>query len=285
MMSSARNVAETNWFETRSTLVPSARERDWDITVADGPVVATAIHDGHALRPSLRPLLALDDDIRLREEDPLTGLLTGVGDVRIRVPASRFEVDLNRPREAAVYARPEDCWGLRVWHAPLPADEVTRSLARWDRFYAMVAELIDRLLERWETLLLIDLHSYNHRREGADAAPAPQDGNPDIELGLTTVAPGRWTGVAGRFAQVLRQTPVCGRSPDVRANVRFPTGGHFPEWVYARWGSRVCTISPEYKKIFMDEWTGRVDIGALQALHDGLRAAVDAIRPEFRRTA
>ena len=67
----------------------------------------------------------------------------------------------------------------------------------------------------------------------------------------------------------------------MRENVRFPTGGHFPEWVYARWGSRVCTISPEFKKIFMDEWTGQVDLVALYDLRDSLQAAVDAVRPEF----
>src|SRR5690554_2659800 len=208
MMVPEGNTPAGSWFATRASLVPATRTADWDITVADGPVVATAIHDGHSIRPSLQPLLALDDDARLREEDPLTGLLTDVGDVRIRVPVSRFEVDLNRPREAAVYSRPEDCWGLRAWRAPLPADEVERSLARWDRFYAMFAELVERLLERWDTLLLIDLHSYNHRRDGADGAPAPQADNPDIELGLTTVAPGRWRKVAERFAGTLRATPV-----------------------------------------------------------------------------
>jgi len=272
-----------HWFETRPCLAASARERDWDIMLRDGPVIATAIHDGHAIRPSLQPLVALADDARLREEDPFTGLLTDVGDVRITVPVSRFEVDLNRPRDKAVYRRPDDCWGLEAWRGALPGTEVARSLARWDRFYAMVEELIERLLERWETVLLIDLHSYNHRRDGADAAPAPQEGNPDIELGLSTVAPGAWREVADRFAAALRRTPVLGRAPDVRANVRWPTGGHFPEWVYDRWGERVCTISPEYKKIFMDEWTGQVDIAALRDLQRGLHAAVAQIRPEFRR--
>ena len=51
--------------------------------------------------------------------------------------------------------------------------------------------------------------------------------------------------------------------------------------MYARWGARVCTISPEYKKIFMDEWTGQADIAALHALRNGLQAAVDAVRPDF----
>ena len=212
-------------------------------------------------------------------------MLAAVGDVRIQVPASRFELDLNRPRDRAVYARPEDCWGLEVWRQPLPDAEIERSLASWDRFHAMVAELLDRLLERWDAVLLIDLHSYNHRRDGADAAPAPQDGNPDIELGLTTADPERWGEVTARFAETLRATPVNGHAPDVRANVRFPTGGDFPEWVYSRWGARVCTISPEYKKIFMDEHSGQADIAALYALREGLQAAVEAVRPAFRLRA
>ncbi|GGK03720.1 N-formylglutamate amidohydrolase [Luteimonas terricola] len=272
---------QTRYFTEGQPPSPTAAAQEWNIALADGPVVTTAIHDGHAIRPSLRPLIALPDEVRFREEDPLTGVLADVGDVRIRVPASRFELDLNRPRAGAVYARPEDCWGLEVWNGPLPEAEIERSLASWDRFHAMVAELLDRLLERWDAVLLIDLHSYNHRRDGPDADPAPQDANPDIELGLTTADPGRWAAVGERFAAALRATPVRGRAPDVRANVRFPTGGDFPEWVYARWGARVCTISPEYKKIFMDEHTGQADVAALYALRDGLQAAVDAVRRDF----
>ena len=258
-----------------------AAPRDWDVVCGDGPVIATAIHDGHAIRPSLQPLLALDDDVRRREEDPLTGLFTSVGDVRIRVHTSRFEMDLNRPRDQALYARPEDCWGLCVWREPLPEAERERSLAAWDRYYAMIRALLDERLARWGCVLLIDLHSYNHRRDGRDVAPADPAGNPDIELGFTTFDQARWGGVAERFAQVLRAPRADDTRPDVRANVRFPTGGHFPEWVYANWGERVCTISPEYKKTFMDEWTGQADIAALEALRDNLQAAVDAVRPDF----
>ncbi|MCD9026680.1 N-formylglutamate amidohydrolase [Luteimonas sp. BDR2-5] len=269
------------WFTP--DIPPALRQPDpaWDLVVTDGPVIATAIHDGHALRESLRARVALADADRRREEDPLTGLLTAVGDTRLRVRQSRFEVDLNRSREQAVYATPDACWGLQVWDAQLPEPEVAASLALHERFYAMVGELLERTVARWGCALLIDLHSYNHRRDGPDAAAAPRAGNPDIELGFTTFDARRWGGTARRFAQVLRRHPVRGALPDVRANVRFPTGGHFPEWVYAQWGDRVCTISPEYKKIFMDEWTGQADIAALYALRDGLQHAVDAVRPEF----
>src|SRR5690606_19263593 len=122
----------------------------------------------------------------------------------IQRPAWRLELDLNRPRDRAVYARPEDCWGLEAWKGPLPQAEIERSLAAWDRFHAMVAELLDRLLERWDAVLLIDLHSYNHRRDGPDAAPAPGHANPDIELGLTTADPERWGPTCERFAATLR---------------------------------------------------------------------------------
>lgn len=274
--------ARGRYFTGSELPIPTEAAREWNIAVADGPVVATAIHDGHHIRPALRSLLALSDAARFREEDPLTGVLTDVGDVRIQVPTSRFELDHNRPRKGAVYARPEDCWGLDVWRRPLPEAEIARSLAGWDRFRSMFAELLDRLLERWEAVLLVDIHSYNHRRDGPDGEAAPQDGNPDIELGLTTADPRRWGEVATRFTSALQATPIAGRVPDVRANVRFPTGGDFPEWVYSRWGARVCTISPEYKKIFMDEHRGQVDIAALYALRDGLQAAVDAVRGDFR---
>ncbi|NLG58725.1 MAG: N-formylglutamate amidohydrolase [Gammaproteobacteria bacterium] len=280
-MEGQRDAPPADYFHAGEIPVPTRAAAEWKVTVSDGPVIATAIHDGHVLRPSLRGLMALAAADRLREEDPLTGVLTSVGDVRLQAVTSRFEVDLNRPRDGAVYARPEDAWGLEVWRSPLPHGEIERSLAAWDRFYAMFADLVERLLERWQALLLIDLHSYNHRRDGADGEPAPQDGNPDIELGVTTADPDRWSSVVERFGDTLRRYPIAGRPPDVRENVRFPTGGHFPEWVYARWGSRVCTISPEYKKVFMDEWRSQADIAALHGLRDSLQAAVDAVRADF----
>src|SRR5690606_3520113 len=132
MKDTTRPEGHARYFSPSPVPLPTQAAREWNISVADGPVVATAIHDGHAIRPSLRPLLCLPDAQRFLEEDPLTGLFTAVGDVRIQVPTSRFELDLNRPRDGAVYARPEDCWGLELWTAPLPAHQIERSLASWD---------------------------------------------------------------------------------------------------------------------------------------------------------
>ena len=269
------------WFVDAQRLVQLRECDDWDLVTGHGPVVATAIHDGHMMRPSLLSELAVDEAARRRDEDPLTGMFTSAGDVRLRVRNSRFQVDLNRPRDKALSTDPADTWGIRFWNGPLSEDELALSRDEHDRFYAMFTALIEALLARWGCVLLLDIHSYNHRRDGADAAAADPAGNPDIELGVTTLDQSRWGGTARRFADALRHKPVAGRLPDVRENVRYPTGGYFPEWVYATWGDRVCTISPEYKKIHMDEWTGQVDIDALEDFRDGLERAVDAVRGDF----
>ncbi|MDH5823736.1 N-formylglutamate amidohydrolase [Luteimonas sp. RD2P54] len=267
------------------TLSPRLTEIDpsphWDLVLGEGPILAVALHDGHAMRESLRPHLAFDDAQLRRDEDPLTGLFTDVGDSRLCVRTSRFEVDLNRPREKALSADPEDTWGLRIWRGPLPREELERSLAIYDAFYATVHALVEQLLARWGCALLLDIHSYNHRRDGADLPPAPQEGNPDIELGVTTADHARWGAVLARLGDVLRASPVAGRPPDVRENVRYPTGGHFPESLYARFGERLCVISPEFKKIYMDEWTGQADLSVLDDLRAGWRRAVAEVRPEF----
>lgn len=270
-----------DWFASRPRLVAARHVPEWDIVTGHGPVIAAAVHDGHRMRPELLPHLEIDEAGRRRDEDPMTGLFTEVGDVRLRVRTSRFEVDLNRPRALALSTDPEDTWGIRFWKGALPDGELERSLAIHDRFRAMFTELMERMIDQWGGVLVIDIHSYNHRRDGAHAEPAEAQGNPDIDLGLTTLHPERWGAVAERFTRELARHRVAGREPDVRANVRYPTGGDFPEWVYATWGEAVCTITVEYKKIYMDEWTGQVDLEAAEDLRDGLQAAVDVVRPEF----
>ena len=94
----------------------------WRLHVGSGPLIATAIHDGHDVRDDVASHLALSDSERLREEDPFTGQWTQVAPTRVVGMRSRFEVDLNRPREKAVYRTPEDAWGLTVWKDDPPND-------------------------------------------------------------------------------------------------------------------------------------------------------------------
>jgi N-formylglutamate amidohydrolase len=221
------------------------------------PLVTTAIHAGHDLRPEVEACMALDDGTRRREEDPFTDRVTAAGGRPIVVHRSRFEVDLNRPRHRCVYRTPADAWGLEVWAEPLTDEEVERSRRLHDAFYALLAGFLDDLAVQGPFVVL-DLHSYNHRRDGADAPPAPEAENPDVNIGTGSLDRERWGGLVDHFMDDLGQQVVGGRPLDVRENVRFE-GGYLTQWVHERYAGVGCALAVELKKVFMDEWTGVPD--------------------------
>jgi N-formylglutamate amidohydrolase len=252
-------------------------ERHRAFTFEDGSdsVVAVAVHAGHDLRAEVEALVAVDAATRRREEDPYTDRLTAVAGTRAVSHRSRFEVDLNRPRDRAVYRQPQDAWGLEVWKQPLPPDVERRSLEIYDAFYAALADLLDRLQTRGPFVVL-DLHSYNHRSEGPTAPPAPEAGNPEVNVGTGSLARDQWGRLVDRFMDDLAAAGVNGRRLDVRENVRF-RGGHLSQWVHQHYADRGCALAIEFKKTFMDEWTGDVDDDHLGQLADALRSAVPGL--------
>ncbi len=235
------------------------------------PLLAAAIHHGHDVRPEVAARLAVSDAVRLREEDPATGAFTGVAPVRVVVHRSRFEVDLNRPRDAAVYLRPHDAWGLSVWDGdrPPPADLVARSLDLYDRWYRRLTAALDDLVARHGAFVVFDVHSYNHRRDGPDAPPADPAANPEVNVGTGSLDRDTWGPVVDAFMGSL-----AGAGLDVRENVRF-RGGHLSRWVHGRYPHRGCALALEFKKTWIDEWTGEVDERARTRLMDALAATVD----------
>jgi N-formylglutamate amidohydrolase len=92
--------------------------RWWTVQRGAGPILATAIHDGHELRPEIAEIICLTEDKRLREEDPFTG--QAILDVPTHIIAhrSRFEFDLNRGSDEAIYLTREQSWGLRAYRRP-----------------------------------------------------------------------------------------------------------------------------------------------------------------------
>ena len=117
----------------------------YELIRGSGPLVATAIHDGHDVRPEVAAQLAIRESDRLREEDPYTGIWTDVAPTRIIGLKSRFEMDLNRPLDKSVYIHPEDAWGLTVWKEEPGDDFLQRSLGIYDSFYEEAGRVLSRL--------------------------------------------------------------------------------------------------------------------------------------------
>lgn len=249
------------------------------VRAGEGPVVAVALHAGHELRPGLVEHIALPEDERLREEDPHTAQMAPEGCPLVEVLRSRFEVDCNRPRFRAVYQGPKDAWGLSVYADELPDAEDRVSRAVYDAFYAAMFDELSRVSKRFGRFLVLDLHSYNHRRDGFEAPPAPSADNPEVNVGTAHIDRVRWAPVVDLFCAEMTV-----RGFEVGENVKFG-GGHLAHWVSEEFAETGCTLAIEFKKTYIDEWTGVVDVAhvsrirsALTRLADPLRRAMDQVR-------
>ena len=254
----------------------SEPDRWWTVQHGPGPVVASAIHDGHELRPEIAARMALADADRLREEDPFTG--GGVLGVptHVVVHRSRFEFDLNRDPANAVYATPAQSWGLAVWRGgSLEPALVQDSLELHSAYYRMLAALLDEVAARHQRFVLLDVHSYNHRRDGPDAPPTPQQDAPDINIGTFSMPRAEWAWLLDPLMDAMRGFDFNGRRLDVRENVAFQGKGEQTRFVHDGYPGRGCAIALEFKKFFMDEWTGEPDPAELSAMRAFITYSAD----------
>ncbi|KAA3662245.1 MAG: N-formylglutamate amidohydrolase [Calditrichaeota bacterium] len=254
----------------------------WQLNRGNTPLVATAIHNGHNLRREVEEIMALGADERLREEDPFTWEWTIVSDTQIIGLQSRFEVDLNRPRETAVYIKPEQAWGLHVWKREPTMEILNRSLAQYDAFYAEAHQVFSELEKKYGRFVVLDMHSYNHRRDGNNGNFADPQLNPEVNIGTGTMDRERWAPLVDRFIADLRAFNYNSRHLDVRENVKF-RGGQFPRWVHQNFPQSGCCIAVEFKKFFMDEWTGEPDSQQLDEIRWALKSTVPGVMIELEK--
>jgi N-formylglutamate deformylase len=250
---------------------------EFSIDADRGPLLATAIHEGNQVREELYELFNLTANERLREEDPHTGAIARAFPNYLIGNRSRFEVDLNRNEEMAVYQKPEDAWGLQVWKEPLSPEMVRRSKEFYHQFYKEVEGHIQQIIDKHGYAIIYDIHSYNHRREGADKAADPK-GNPDIDILTSGIHMGIWRPVLDKLKQVLGDYTFPGGKLDVREEVRF-TGdkSHFMQWILNRFKDKVLVPSIEFKKIYMDEWTNELYHDKLDHLIKALKETIPAV--------
>ncbi|MEW6472394.1 MAG: N-formylglutamate amidohydrolase [Actinomycetota bacterium] len=249
---------------------------------ADSPVVAVAVHDGHAMREEIAAQIALPAADRRREEDLGTAEWAARFPTHLVAGRSRFEVDLNRPRDEAVYLRPEDAWDLEIWRQPPSPEMVARSRAAYDAFYSILGGILDRTEQAFGRFVVYDLHSYNHRRGGPAAPAADPAGHPDVNVGTGSLDRARWAPLVDRFIADLGSVKVPhgeGRL-DVGENVVF-RGRQLARWVHERYPDTGCALAVEVKKFYMDEHTGEIDSDLHDALGDALAATVPGVVDEL----
>lgn len=248
----------------------------WTMTHGEMPILATAIHNGHELRPSVATAMGLSPVQRRMEEDPYTDALASVVANTIVPLRSRFEVDLNRSPEEAVYESATDAWGLDLWLEQPSAALVEGSRELHGLFYDVLEQKLRDLESRFSWFMVLDIHSYNHRRESPWAEPADPATNPEINVGTGSLPRAAWSDLVDGFIADLQTQIVRGRPLDVRENIKF-RGRYLAEFVHTRFPNTGCALALEFKKTFMDEWTGIVDEEHLGALRAALAATIPGL--------
>lgn len=264
-----------------AALDTSGGDIPWVFTAGDGPVIAAAIHAGHDLPTAVARLQAIDAETRRREEEPFTDGWVTVAHRSIVVRRSRFHFDLDRLQGCAVYRSPREAWGLEVWKEPPPHHAYECALAMHREFYVGLTRFLDTALEAHPRLVVLDLHAYNHRRDGPDAPAAEPILNPEINVGVGSVDMNHWGDLVRQFVGDLKAfARPDGRKLDVRANIKF-RGGHFPTWINRRYPSRVCAIGVEVKKTFMDEWSGQLYPERFEVVREALLSTIAGLTEEL----
>mgnify|MGYP001171378897 CR=1 FL=1 len=226
----------------------------YSIKFAESPFWAVAVHDGHQLAPGIEKFMRLNDAQRLREEDPYTASIAELPVNQLVVGSSRFQLDVNRKKEDAIYIQPEQAWGLSVWKEPLPSEVLTQLYDDYTRFYQEIDRYIEQTIEHYGFFIVFDVHTYNARRKSEDEVVDVQ-ANPQINLG-TVYNQAEWRPVIDGFIESVQRQQLLGDVIDIRENIKFK-GGHLAQHILHKFGAHGCVLSIEFRKDFMNEWTGQ----------------------------
>jgi N-formylglutamate deformylase len=244
------------------------------IDLQNSPIWTVALHDGNHIDGLWRRYIRIKKADRLREEDPYTGLLTQKGTNRLVVRTSRFELDLNRDFENALYLHPDQAWGLEVFNFPIPEERFEAANRAYDLFYAQIHQCIQNTIDQFGYFIIFDLHSYNAKRKGPYEIIDEQV-NPQINVGSYYNHP-NFTPKVARWIEFAKQFEWEGKPLDIRENIKFK-GGYFNQWINQHFGTYGGVLSLEFRKDFMNEWTGELHTQHIQFLHDMLAKSMEII--------
>ncbi len=141
----------------------------------------------------------------------------------------------------------------------------------------MLGHFLYGLQKRSGHFIVLDVHSYNHRRDGQEAAPADPKVAPEVNIGTYSMDRDRWAHVVDPFIAKLNAFKFRGRAMDVRENVAFEGRGEQARFIHETFPQNGCAIAIEFKKFFMDEWTGVPDRPALVAMRDLIRSTLPVL--------
>ena len=203
-----------------------------------------AVHDGHQFRKELWDNCLHTEYERWFEEDPQTKEMVKTHPIIIAGCDSRFEYDLNRAPETAIY---EDAWGKQLWKSKLPKEMHDKSLQKHANFYKVVNALISKLEEKFGVCIVYDMHSYNWKRWTREV--------PTWNLGTSNIDNNRFKNEAESWRAILEKTPLPNNIKSTSLiNDTFQGNGYFLKYITQNFNNTLV-LATEIAKIYCDELT------------------------------
>lgn len=231
-----------------------------------------AVHDGHHFRKELWENCAHTEYARWYEEDPCTAEMIRSHPIVIAGCDSRFEYDLNREPEIAIY---EDAWGKELWKQPLSEEDRSKSMEKHNNFYRVVQALIEKLESIHGNCIVYDLHSYNWQRWNRAV--------PTWNLGTDNIDQTRFKDDIESWRKALSEIEL---PRDIRrtalVNDTFFGNGYFLKFISKNF-ENTLVLATEVAKIYCDELDQRIYPEVVRAIELGLESKIPTHAESFRK--
>jgi len=237
------------------------------------PYACGAVHDGHQFRKELWDNCLHTEYERWFEEDPCTKEFIKTHPIIIAGCDSRFEYDLNRDPDNAIY---EDAWGKKLWKNPVGPRHIKQSLAKHANFYSVVKVLINKLEEKFGAVVVYDMHSYNWRRWTRDV--------PVINLGTTNIDTTRFGAIVEDWRKSLSELVLPNEIESTsEINDTFQGNGYFLKFITENF-DHTLVLATEFKKIYCDELRQVIYPEVVHAIEQQLQKKIKEHASQFYNT-
>ncbi len=236
------------------------------------PYICGAVHDGHQFRKSLWENCLHTEYERWYEEDPCTKEMVQSHPIVIAGCDSRFEYDLNRAPETAIYT---DAWGKQLWKNPLSSEERDMSLQKHTDFYRVAHALVQQIELMYGKAIVFDMHSYNWKRWDRQV--------PTWNLGTTNIDHKRfWSLVdSWRYKLGAMQLPN-GIESTSKINDTFQGNGYFLKYITKNF-ENTLVLATEISKIYCNELTGIRFPEVVRSVEEQLKELIPLQAEEFHQ--
>jgi len=205
--------------------------------------ICGAVHDGHQFRKELWDNCLHNEYDRWYEEDPETKNMVISHPIVLAGMDSRFEYDLNRAPETAIY---DDAWGKQLWQNPLPENMKHKSLEKHANFYKVVHALVSKIEKKFGVCVVYDMHSYNWKRWDREV--------PTWNLGTSNVDNQRFGKSIEAWRLVLSQLQLPnGIKSTSKINDTFQGNGYFLKYITNNF-ENTLVLATEIAKVYCDEY-------------------------------